>query len=253
VEILLTKLATALVLPPGVNLLAGVAGLVLRRRLRRTAMLLTAVAFASLYLLSTGALAGRLVAGLERVAPLASPRALAGRVDAIVVLGGGRNPSAPEYGGETVNHHSLVRARYGAVLQRASGLPLLVSGGRVLGHGTPEAELMAHVLTAELGVPVRWVETASRNTAENAIHSQRLLARADARRVALVTSAMHIARATEIFERVGLEVVPAPTDFHHRSGARGTIFDWLPTIGALWLSSAALHEYLGRLWYRLRY
>jgi len=126
-----------------------------------------------------------------------------------------------------------------------------VSGGQVYERGTPEAVLIAGVLKNELGVPVRWIETASRNTAENARFSRRLLARAHIRRVVLVTSAAHIPRARAAFKRVGIEVLSAATDY--QSGSSHTWLDWRPLAGALGLSAAALYEWLGRVWYRLRY
>ncbi len=252
-EIELVKVVTALLLPPGGNLLGVLAGLALWRRAPALARALVVFALASLYALATPWLAGRLVAGVEQAAPITHPLELARRAEAIVVLAGGRNPAAPEYGGETVNDASLRRARYGALLQRATGLPLLVSGGTLRDGGSAEAELIAELLRNEFDVPVRWTETASRNTAENAIRSQALLAAAGIARIALVTDALHMPRAREMFQRVGLEVIPAPTAFHHRAERAWRATDWLPLAGALALSAAALHERLGRLWYRLRY
>ena len=52
-EILLTKIAAALILPPGGNLLLGVAGLALLRRARLVAVLLLVTSLLSLYVLST--------------------------------------------------------------------------------------------------------------------------------------------------------------------------------------------------------
>ncbi len=39
------------------------------------------------------------------------------------------------------------------------------------------------------------------------------------------------------------------------SGSHGpmTIFDWVPGAVSLSASARALHEYLGRVWYRIRY
>ena len=45
------------------------------------------------------------------------------------MLGGGVDYGAPEYGGNTVVSSTLVRLRYAARLYRATGKPVLVSGG----------------------------------------------------------------------------------------------------------------------------
>ena len=52
---------------------------------------------------------------------------------AIVILGGGVRRNAPEYGGDTVGRLTLDRVRYGAFVARATGLPVLVTGGVVRG------------------------------------------------------------------------------------------------------------------------
>ncbi len=69
---------------------------------------------------------------------------------------------------------------------------------------------MAAALREVFGVPVRWLEGESRNTAENAHFSAAMLAGAGIERVALVSQAWHLPRASAEFERAGLEVVAAP-------------------------------------------
>ena len=172
---------------------------------------------------------------------------------AIVVLGGGVDEFAPEYGGvTTVNSRTLVRLRYAAHLVRKSQLPILVTGGRVFdSEGESEAEIMASVLSNEFNVPVRWLEPLSRNTAENALYSQRILAENKINRIVLVTAAMHMGRAVTQFERLGLSVIPAATDFKSISSL--DLLYFLPSARALEISSMAIHEWLGQQWYRLRY
>jgi uncharacterized SAM-binding protein YcdF (DUF218 family) len=252
--ILLTKIAAALALPPGANLLLAVAGLALWRRAKLLAMLLFAASFVSLYLFSIPKVGDALFEAVERYPARLPGAPLAEDVGAIVVLAGGRNSNAPEYGGETVAFPSLVRLRYGARLQRETGLPLLVSGGRVHG-GEPasEAALIKGVLEGELNVPVRWLEERSRNTAENARYSVELLRRENIAAVILVTDAAHMARAVEVFEGQGVRVSAAPTGRRTGNRAAAGVLDWLPSASALDRSRIALHELLGQLWYRIRY
>ena len=54
---------------------------------------------------------------------------------------------------------------------RQTGLPILATGGSVMGNTVPEAVLMKEALELEYGVKVRWVEDRSRNTLENALYS----------------------------------------------------------------------------------
>jgi hypothetical protein len=95
---------------------------------------------------------------------------------------------------------------------RESSLPVLVTGGAPFG-GRAEAESMREALERDFGVKVRWVETASRDTAENARLSAPLLKAAGVTRIALVSHGWHLPRAIELFEKQGIEVTPAPTAF----------------------------------------
>lgn len=251
-ELVLVKSVAALVLPPGGNIVLGMVGLALWRRSRVLAAVLLSVSLVGLWLLSTPKLAGALYASVERVEPRPLGAPVAEGVGAIVVLAGGRS-HGPEYGGDTVGPYSLERLRYGARLHRETGLPLLVSGGRVYDEPASEASLMGEVLTNELGVPVRWLEESSRNTAENARESAAMLAAENIRAIILVTHAAHMPRAIREFENQGLQVHGAPTGYRTGREAPPRITDWLPSADALALSRAALHERLGSLWYRIRY
>lgn len=172
---------------------------------------------------------------------------------AIVVIGGGVNDFSPEYEDTvTVNCRTLLRIRYSAYLAKKIKLPILVSGGSVFDQKRQsEASLIAEVLLKEFGTAVRWQEPKSRNTAENAQFTQQILAKENIKRIILVTHAMHMGRAVEQFRRVGLTVVPAPTALFSTPDI--DIFSFLPTAYALEMSSMAIHEKLGRIWYRIRY
>lgn len=239
----LKKLITALLMPPIGPLLMVVLGLALIARRPRSGRALAALGIALLVLLSLPWTADRLHRTLE-TSPPATAADLAG-AQAIVVLGGGSYHGAPEYGRDTVNSATLERLRYGARLARQSGLPLLVTGGAPFG-GRPEAESMREALEQDFGVQVRWAETASRDTAENAAFSVALLRQAGIARIALVTHAWHMPRAVGLFERQGIAVIAAPTGFT-RNSPSSIAESLLPSAGALGQSRQALHEWLGRL------
>ncbi len=252
VEIFSVKLLSTLLLPPAINLVLLAIAWPFRRRLPRLAAGCVFIALGSLYVLSTPMGAYGLSRGLQHSPTLASGLGQEG-VGAIVVLGGGRYRNAPEYGEDTVSKRALVRLRYGARLHRQSGLPLLVSGGNVYEQRLPEAELMARVLVEDFGVPVRWRESGSRNTWENAQLSAPLLLAAGINRVLLVTHASHTPRSLDAFRRNGIDAIAAPTGFFSRPSSSRGVLNWVPRAGALHASSSALHEYLGLLWYQLRY
>lgn len=246
---LLPMVAEALLVPPGVCLLLGVGGLLaLALRRRRTGAALVAASLLLLWAASTPALARWLLRTLEQQP---APR-VAKPPGAIVVLGGGSYHGAPEYGGDTVGSLTLERVRYGARLARATGLPLLVTGGDPLGAGDSEAAQMKAVLKLEFGVPVRWTEASSRTTRENALATAVLLRAQGVDCVRLVTHAWHMPRARLVFEAAGLAVHPAPTVFTLPLPEAARALQWLPDAEALRGSRLALHEWLGIAWYRLQ-
>lgn len=244
--LLKTLFGTALLPPTNALLLLGLAGIYRKRRWAFGLAL-----FAGLLMLaqSLPPVANGLMTTLEAQAGAVPSEP--GKAQAIVVLGSGLSVNALEYGGDTANDRSLIRLRYGAVLARRWQLPVLVTGGTPLNAERSEADAMSDILEQEFGVPVRWRETQSRDTADNAAMSAQLLKAAGIRRVVLVTQAFHMPRAQRLFEAAGLEVVPAPTDFKARQTKPLSPFDWLPQARALHNSYYALHEWLGIAWFDL--
>lgn len=240
-----------LVLPPASLLLLGCLGLVLRRKHRRLGSRILAASLVLLYLLSIPVVADRALGALEP--PYADPLQRS-EAQAIVALGGGTAGHALEYGADTLNSMTLVRTRYAARLHRLTGKPLLVSGGSVSGKTSPEAEQMRTVLVDEFKVPVRWLETQSRDTLANARDSYRVLAPQGVTTVYLVTHAWHIPRARLAFESAGFAVIPAPTGFRSvdPDGGGLSILDFLPRASAMLNSYYFCHEVLGYMVYWLR-
>jgi len=245
----LTRAIETLILPPGGLILLLLLSLMLGRSI--LGRLFSLLVVLTLYLASTPFAAGQLASGLETYPALSADQAKQSGAQAILMLGGGRYSAAPEYGGDTLNALTLERVRYAALLQRRTGLPLILSGGAPMSDQAPESHLARQVLVDELGAKVSAVEDRSLTTRENARFSAPLLERSGIQRVLLVTHAWHMARALQSFEGLGVELVPAPTGFIHREGSEPEWRDWLPGSRALRETYLCLHEYLGALWYRL--
>jgi len=243
---------TSLLLPPsGPILLALLALLVLRRWPRRgLSLLVTAVLL--IYLSSSPYVANLLTHHLQSYPPLAEGIPVDSGAGAIVVLGGGLYPEAPEYRGDTLNLRTLGRLRYAAKLARESHLPVLVSGGYAHEDGLPEGDLMRQVLEEEFGIAPVWVENTSRNTWENAVNSADLLRARRIDTIALVTHAVHMPRAVAAFQRTGLQVIPAPTLFFPDRLEIDSVYLLVPaedSITQIWYS---VYELVGRAWYWCR-
>ena len=241
-------------LPPGLLLLLLLLGWCLRKRFPRAALLCLCSGFAGLWLSSLPLVVQQGARWLEREPSLAQEQwpSLAERAEVIVVLGGGREQNDPGWGGDQPSLLALERVRFAARLARASGLPLLTSGGLHYGQPPSEAALMADVLAEDYGLLVRWQEQASRTTWENARYSAAMLQQAGIKRFVLVTQAWHMPRARWSFEQAGLEVVAAPMGFlgvAHGRPAGG----WMPESKALWQSGLLINEALGLMFYPLAY
>jgi uncharacterized SAM-binding protein YcdF (DUF218 family) len=242
-------LISTLLLPPGNGLaLLCIAGIFRRRR---WAFGLAAAATMLSIAQCLPAVADRLIASLEKQSATLAPTATKPEAGAIVILGSGLNTDATEYGGDTANDRTLIRTRYGATLARRYELPVLVTGGRPPRASRAEADVMAGILQDEFGVAVRWQETASMDTAENAAFSASILKAAGIHRIVLVTHAFHMPRARRLFEQAGLEVIPAPTAYFSHPHFDWQVSDFLPQAKALHTSYYALHEWLGLAWMAL--
>jgi uncharacterized SAM-binding protein YcdF (DUF218 family) len=237
----LKKLMLALLLPPTGPLLVTGIGLLLARRRPRLGKFIAGSALLGLLVLSTPWAAGGLIGTLQWY-PAVDAKQLHDR-QAIVVLGGGSYRQAPEYGGDTIGYASLERLRYALYLKKRSGLPILATGGAPDG-GRAEAETMRDSAQDDFAGTLRWVETASFDTADNARLSAALLHREGITRIVLVSHAWHLPRAVARFEANGFNVLPAPTAF---SLAPTDASALLPSAAALAASSRALHEWLGIL------
>jgi uncharacterized SAM-binding protein YcdF (DUF218 family) len=231
----------AFVLPPTSLGLLALIGLFVMRRRARLGLSFVALSAVALLLLSMPAIAMALLRTLEPP-PLDITAARNGKPQAIVILAGGRQRGAPEWGGETVNHFTMQRLRYGALLARELALPILVSGGAPGPGIRTEAVLMRDVLVDELRTEVRWIEDASPTTRENARLSALMLRAVDASRIVLVTDAAHMPRAAANFSDHGFTVTRAPT------GYLGQLpFAWnhlLPSVEGLRRTNIALLEWM---------
>ena len=241
---LVTVLLMPLVLLPSLGLL----GLVLIARRKRFGWLLCIVATSALWLLSCQAVVVWLSQTvLPQYPPVTALQLKAAKVQAIVVLGSGTLPVAPEYGEAQPHYATTSRLRYGIWLARQSGLPVAFTGGNGWAASsltrTTEAEVAGRMAAQEFGFTLRWLEDKSRDTAENAQLTAIMLKQSGIERIAVVTDALHIPRAMVEFERTGLVITAAPTTYVLPT--KSTLLQWLPSADALHDSTRLAHEMLG--------
>jgi len=248
------KLATRIFGPLGLVLLLMTIALWLYRgrALGRWAL---ALGILILWPLSTPFVSQSLLRGLENQVPGYTVEN-APQAQAVIVLGGFMHTANAAHPHGEFNE-AADRLMQAFRLYRAGKAPLiLVSGGDVpmFGKGIQTESESARSILEEWGVPESaiLVETRSKDTEENARFSRELLAPKGIHRVLLVTSASHMPRAFASFRKLGLDVLPCPTDYLTGWPTGDLPFQFLPEPDALNDSARALREYIGLLVYRLR-
>lgn len=231
-------LLLAAALPPAPLLLLAAWGGWRLRRGRHFGGLLLGLALALIWLSATEAAGELLSRAIGSPAALTRTQvdALKERRDgAVLVLGGGVHRHLPEYDAGAPKRLTAERLAYGVWLARRTGWPLAFSGGigwTATEQQEPEASIVARVAAEDYGLPLRWVESSSRDTRENASNSLPPLAAAGVKQVVLVTDDAHMRRAVRAFEAVaaplGLSIVPAPVGL--RDDALTRFDDWCPSV-----------------------
>ena len=171
-------------------------------------------------------------------------------VAAVVVLGGGWWPDAARPITSQLNQNSAIRLFEGLRLLRAlPGARLVVSGGSRNPERPPSALGYAQA-ARDMGVPAELILVLDGplDTAQEARAVRETLGGGSS--LILVTSAAHMPRAMRHFQAVGLDPIPAPTQYLTGRGRPTSLLGWLPSSQSLRKSETAWHEYLGLLAWR---
>lgn len=140
---------------------------------------------------------------------------------------------------------SVRRAIAGREIQAVFDVPLALIGGVTAPGAPPEAEVVARV--AGLAGDDVILETRAANSWQTGEVVARLLAETPRPRVALVTSALHMARMAASLRHAGIEVLGVPVGEMYLE-----FQDWedgVPGYRGLDLSRRTVHEYVAIIWY----
>lgn len=194
-----------------------------------------------------------LVRQLESAYPEFSPDANMSGYAGVVVLGGALDAGylAQDHQQPLLVNSAERMTATVALAQRYPGLRIVFTGGEgeLFGSGPSEAERAQRFFTT-MGLPAGrvWLESASRNTYENAVLTARLPGMDTGQRWLLLTSAWHMPRAIGSFRKAGWNVTAYPVDF--RTGLATPWSNYSLSLGAeKW--QMVLRELLGLLAYRL--
>jgi uncharacterized SAM-binding protein YcdF (DUF218 family) len=205
-----------------------------------------------LLLLSYGPLPEMLLRPLEySFSPLLEPKDVP-QARWIVVLGAGhtQDPRLPP--NSQLSGAALFRLVEGIRIHKSlPGSKLILSGG-ALWESVPEARVMADVALA-LGLEQQnlILESVSKDTEEEARLIQEMVGN---NLFVMVTSASHMPRAMALFKKLGMQPIPAPTDYGVKGGQGQEVIPsgFFPGAEVLQKAETAVYEYLGLAWAKLR-
>ena len=223
------------------------AGIVRWKRLRTAASVVAALLLAMTLFTSTGTV---LLQRLEDRIPRAELPA--GGPGCVIMLGGGVEAEViAARGGFEMNQAG---DRFIETLRLAREFPaarILISGGDGSLSGNYEGDAVVATRFFEaFGVPADRLirETESRTTFENVENTKDLLAANGLDRCLLVTSAFHMPRSVGLFRKLGLDILPWPTDYR-TTGRASLALDFTQPSTNSQLTTTALREWTGLLVY----
>jgi uncharacterized SAM-binding protein YcdF (DUF218 family) len=157
----------------------------------------------------------------------------------VIVIGGVINPWRSAARGQVSLDEAAERLTSAVELARQYPTARIVFAGRSEAH-------FAVRFFENLGVPPNRItaETQSRNTAENAVFTKRLIAPKPGERWLLVTSAMHMPRAIGAFHQAGFPVEAYPVDYQTAGWEDLWVFSG-SLDSSIGKTDAAVHEWLG--------
>ena len=186
--------------------------------------------------------------------PRPGPEALRPHYDVAIVLTGMVNLRSSSAGHIEFNE-SVERILEGMRLVKrgiADKLFIVGGSGNPFDQRASEARIL-RTFALEFGLHDEQVltEELSRNTYENAVKATEILRATPYRDLVLITTALHMRRAAAAFHKQGLFPDLYPVDFQSSSGGI-TFLSLIPSVRALDMMTAVIHELVGFATYRFQ-
>ncbi len=217
---------------------------------KRAGKIIISIGIIPLLVLSYAPFADTLLHSLENRHPPLLDIELVSDIKWVVILGGG-NTSDPKLPlSSRLSESSLVRLVEGIrIHNQLKNSRLLLSGASVF-DSESNAKAMA-AMASHLGVKAKdmLLESFSRDTKDQARLIQKIV-KED--RFILVTSASHMPRSMMLFQKLGMQPIPGPTDFSIKEKQRLNPSMFFPNIKNLAKVQKLIYEYLGIAWSKIR-
>lgn len=221
----------------------------MRDRKYRSGFLLWIVG-AVIYLFSCEFFADPIILNLEKKYPVASQETIE-KSEIYILLCGGIITDTLE--GNVPQKNAIGRIMKTAQLYHESPKKIYISGGSPLQNKESESSVYKRELVL-LGIPEQdiIIETGSNNTMENSRYIKWIMNKEGIKSGLVITSAIHIPRSMEVFKDENLEFYPAPCDFIAHQIKQNN-FAYIPQFKVLKDLYSAFWEYIGMVYYKIRY
>lgn len=241
----LKKVISAFLLPIPMIFLLLIAGFTIQKKWPKLAFVCKSSAVILLLFFSYGPTSDMLIKGLEDKYPVYQNQP----AKFISVLGSGHNSEARFSAQEQLSNPGRARLLEGIrIYKQLSGSKMIFSG---FGGSDPMAHSQIMKQAAiSLGVNEQDIITFSepKDTHQEALVIKGFVADQP---LILVTSASHLPRATALFEKQGVKVIPAPADFTIKQIRQTGFSNYKFEAENILKSERAIHEYLGILYSKL--
>ena len=247
---ILTKILGYLTVPSNLFALIGLVGIALLfTRFVRAGQRLLVASVILIVAISVLPVSTALILPLEERFPPWDPAQ--GAPTGIIVLGGAINPDRSAARGQISLDEAAERVTVPVELVRQyPSARIVFTGGNASLFSGPSEANFAVLFFERLGVPRDRItlETESRNTAENAVFTKRLIAPKPDERWLLVTSALQMPRAIGAFRQAGFPVEAYPVNY--QTDGWDDLWSFPGSLmGGIKRLDTAVHEWLGLLAY----
>jgi len=242
---ILKKFITFFIEPYGIVFLLFALGLyALFIKKEKIAKVLLSLSFGFLFLFAYPPFSNFLITKLENQYPKYDYKT---NVKYIHVLGSGHNTDPSQPLSSQIGGASIKRDLEGILIHKSLKDSKIIFTGYE-GSTDVATAIMNAKLAKALGVKEEslLLNPKPKDTKEEAIFTKSIVGEEP---FILVTSATHMPRSMMLFKSLGLNPIPAPTNFYKEEFSG---FLKAPDISAFEKSKIAMHEYIGILWSKLR-
>ncbi len=168
-------------------------------------------------------------------------------IEYIHILGNGHNTDISQPLSSQISDGGIKRDLEGIIIHKRVKNSTIIFTGYAGNTNIPNA-IMNSKLAQLLGVDKKdmIINPNPKDTREEAIFTKSIVG---TKPFVLVTSATHMPRSIMLFRSLGLNPIPAPTNFY-KNEFKGYLRT--PNIYSFYKSKIAIHEYIGILWVKLK-